>query len=62
MGTRGILAAFAVALSVVLMAGPAQSGADLLRADRAAATDTERKAADTGPAVSAPTIQGVTVV
>lgn len=39
MRIRGILAAFAVALSVVLMAGLAQNGAELLRADRAA-TDT----------------------
>lgn len=41
MRIRGILAAFVVALSVVLMAGLAQSGADLLRADRAV-TDTRR--------------------
>ncbi|WP_031005286.1 endonuclease/exonuclease/phosphatase family protein [Streptomyces sp. NRRL F-5727] len=53
MRIRGILAAFAVALSVVLMAGLAQSGADWLRADRPAVTQTERTttdaAADAGP-------------
>lgn len=47
MRIRGILAAFVVALSVVLMAGLAQNGADLLRPDRAAVTDAEP--ADAGP-------------
>ncbi|MFD8009350.1 endonuclease/exonuclease/phosphatase family protein [Streptomyces sp. NPDC058955] len=46
MRIRGILVAFAVALSVVLMAGLAQSGADLLRADRPAVTDTKRTTAE----------------
>jgi hypothetical protein len=49
MRTRGILAAFAAALSVVLMVGLAQNGADLLRADRAV-TETKRTATDTTPA------------
>ncbi|MFI8961833.1 endonuclease/exonuclease/phosphatase family protein [Streptomyces sp. NPDC053493] len=53
MRLRGYLAAFVVALSVVLMVGLAQSGADLLRADRAV-TDTKRTAVgaevwDAGP-------------
>ncbi|MFF8604929.1 endonuclease/exonuclease/phosphatase family protein [Streptomyces sp. NPDC015346] len=47
MKIRGIAAAFVVALAVVLMAGLAQGGADLLRADRAAATDTQRTSTDT---------------
>jgi hypothetical protein len=47
MKIRGFLGAFVVALSVVLMAGLAQNGADLLRADRATATDTKQKATDT---------------
>ncbi|MFI1658079.1 endonuclease/exonuclease/phosphatase family protein [Streptomyces sp. NPDC020472] len=51
MRIRGILAAFVVALSVVLMAGLAQNGADLLRADRAAATDTEPADAGAGTEV-----------
>ncbi|MET9435826.1 endonuclease/exonuclease/phosphatase family protein [Streptomyces sp. NPDC006551] len=54
MRIRGILAAFAVALSVVLMVGLAQNGADLLRADRATATDTKRTATDTQPADAGP--------
>ncbi|MGX1129101.1 endonuclease/exonuclease/phosphatase family metal-dependent hydrolase [Streptomyces glaucescens] len=47
MRERGFLSALVVALSVVLMAGLAHNGADLLRADRAAATDTKRTATDT---------------
>ncbi|MFF9276954.1 endonuclease/exonuclease/phosphatase family protein [Streptomyces griseosporeus] len=39
---RRILAAFAVALAVVLLAGLSQSGTDMLRSERAAATDTDR--------------------
>lgn len=53
MRVRGILAAFVVALSVVLIAGLAQSGVDRLRADRTAVTDTKRTttdaASDAGP-------------
>ncbi|MFE3496249.1 endonuclease/exonuclease/phosphatase family protein [Streptomyces sp. NPDC059169] len=45
MRIRGFLAAVVVAVSVVLMAGLAHNGADLLRADRAA-TDTKRTTTD----------------
>ncbi|MGW3439471.1 endonuclease/exonuclease/phosphatase family protein [Streptomyces bacillaris] len=58
MRIRGILAAFAVALSVVLLAGLAQSGADRLRADRAAATDTKRAATDAKRTVTEPESTG----
>ncbi|WP_225801897.1 endonuclease/exonuclease/phosphatase family protein [Streptomyces sp. NK15101] len=57
MRIRGILAAFVVALSVVLMAGLAQSGADLLRADRPAVTETKRTTAGAETWVTGPGTQ-----
>ncbi|MFF9475503.1 endonuclease/exonuclease/phosphatase family protein [Streptomyces roseolus] len=57
MRIRGTLAAFVVALSVVLMAGLAQSGADLLRADRPAVTETKRTTAGAETWVTGPGTQ-----